>query len=349
MRIPIVLLFLFSSLNLFSQFDHINVFKSQEGEELFESLNETYKPAFVLGFGPARDVMFAEIDSKNNVLTCVYTGHAITLDPNEDPTVSAYMDGSPDGINTEHTWPQSKGAESGEAKSDMHHLYPTRSVVNSARGNDPFKEIPDGETDNWFYLNESSNTIPSSNINLYSEDVNLGFEPREDHKGNVARAMFYFYTMYRDEAVAASPDFFELQREVLCDWHWQDPVDEVEWERNQKIAVHQDGKVNPFILDCSLAARMYCDQIDAACALVDNENIEVSSPKVFPNPSKGECTIDWESKRYKVLLTNSTGQVLSLGEGKDKTIVELPKTSGIYFLTISTDQENRFTIKLVNQ
>ena len=40
-------------------------------------------------------------------------------------------------MNTEHTWPQSKGA-TGAAKSDLHHLFPTDSKANSIRGNHPF-------------------------------------------------------------------------------------------------------------------------------------------------------------------------------------------------------------------
>ena len=69
------------------------------------------------------------------------------------------------------------------------------SITVPARADFPFAEIPDNETDTWYYLTLTLNTIPSSNIDLYSERRNGFFEPREDHKGNVARAMFYFYTM----------------------------------------------------------------------------------------------------------------------------------------------------------
>ncbi len=349
MKILGILSMLLISFQAIGQYDHQEVFKGMEGEQLFEALKDNYKPDFVLDFGSARDTLFAVVYAEDNILTCVYTGHSLEMDPNEDPTTNVYMNGDPNGINTEHTWPRSKGADVGNAKSDMHHLYPTRSIVNSARGNDPFAEIPDGETDKWYVLDETSTTIPTSNISDYSEDKHLCFEPREDHKGNVARAMFYFYTMYRNEALASGPDFFDIQRETLCDWHWQDPVDEKEWIRNQKIAEYQDDKLNPFILDCSLAARLYCPEIDNACAILDNENIKKSSPKIFPNPSNGRCTVDWQGEHYNILIADAQGRVLQLSQGQDKTELNMPQSKGIYFLSIATDENNRFTIKLVNE
>ena len=88
--------------------------------------------------------------------------------------------------------PQSRGAENGYAKSDMHHLYPTRVDVNSDRGSFPFAEIDDNRTESWYYLNQTRGSIPSTNIDLYSEKQGSRFEPREDHKGDVARSMFLF-------------------------------------------------------------------------------------------------------------------------------------------------------------
>jgi endonuclease I len=176
------------------------------------------------------------------------------MDPTQDPNTWAYNNG----IDTEHTWPQSKGAM-GQARSDMHHLYPTRREVNSSRGSDPFAEIPDAETDRWFRKNQMLTSIPTSNIDEYSEkdDIASLFESREDHKGNVARAMFYFYTMYKQEANSADPTFFPLQKDILYDWHRTDPVDSLESARTSLIATYQEGIKNPFIIDSSLVRRAY--------------------------------------------------------------------------------------------
>jgi endonuclease I len=103
---------------------------------------------------------------------------------------------------------------------------------------------------------EQSNA-PDQQIDHYSESTGEQFEPRENRKGDIARAVFYFYTIYRQEALEADPLFFQIQRETLLLWHQLDPADEQEIARTQTIARHQDGKPNPFVIDPTLAERLY--------------------------------------------------------------------------------------------
>ena len=295
------------------------VFPELEEEELRVAVKDSYKPTVVLPFGVARDTMFARIDARNDSLTCVYTGHTIYLNPDLDPTEAAYMNGSSNGINTEHTYPQAFGAGSGNPRADMHHLFPTRSPVNTARGNLPFGEIPDNQTDTWFYLNQESSSIPGNQIDLYSEISDNHFEPREDHKGDVARAMFYFYLMYTAEANAGNPTFFEAQRSTFCEWHFNDPVSEKEWNRTWGIARYQDDKPNPFVLDCSVAARLYCTEFEANCAATPTDEIDQSQPFQLegnlPNPFSEATTIRYslrEAFNVKLILFNTLGQVMTI-------------------------------------
>ncbi len=65
-------------------------------------------------------------------------------------------------------------------------------------------------------MSQSQSSIPPNNIDEYSESETAYFEPREDRKGDIARSMFYFYTMYSE---VADDDFFEGQQEVLKIWH----------------------------------------------------------------------------------------------------------------------------------
>ncbi|GLR16561.1 endonuclease [Portibacter lacus] len=250
------------------QYQQTRLFPGAEGDELIEMVLENYKSEIVFfDYGKARDTMFRNVYAVNDSLKCVYSGHTLYLDPNEDPTTFVYMEGSANGINTEHSYPRSKGAGSGNAESDMHHLYPTRSKVNEVRSNSPFGEIPDASTDTWFYKNQAISSIPTQNIDKYSEYKSGVFEPREDFKGNIARAMMYFYTMYKDAADAADPDFFWDMLPTLCEWHFQDPVDSAEYVRTNLIAKWQEYP-NPFILDCSLASRSYCSITNEACELL---------------------------------------------------------------------------------
>lgn len=267
---------------------HIDVFPELTGNELLSEVIQEYKPAFVLPYDEARDTLFGSVDNIGDSLECIYSGHKIYLPPNEDPTTAAYLNGSNNGINTEHTYPQSMWSGGNSPKSDMHHLFPTRAGVNNARGSDPFGDIADNFTDTWFYKDMETSSIPSPDvINLYSEDTNSFFEPREASKGNIARAMFYFYTMYRNEANAISSAFFQNQLPTLCQWHEDDPVDFNESVRNWRVSVHQQNKPNPFILDCSLASRAnYCSGINDYCEwVVSQEEISLeNSITLFPNP-----------------------------------------------------------------
>ncbi|MCB0276923.1 MAG: endonuclease, partial [Calditrichaeota bacterium] len=214
-----------------------------------------YKPVTIYNYDDARDTLFSKIDKFGDSLRCVYSGYTIYLDPNADPTTYA----SANDIDTEHTYPQSKGAASGNARSDMHHLFPARSQVNSSRSNNPFGDINDNETDTWYRKDTALTVIPSSKIEEYAEkdnDLDL-FEVREDHKGNTARAFFYFYTMYQSEAESADPAFFGLQKDALYTWHQQDSANPAEITRTWAIAAYQEGLPNPFILDSTLVRRAF--------------------------------------------------------------------------------------------
>ena len=201
------------------------------------------------------------------------------------------MNGSPDGINLEHSYPRSKGADeddgNGNGFSDLHHLFPTRVAVNSARGNSPFLEIPDSLTTSWFYLNQEQSTIPIIDTALFSERTNDTFEPREAFKGNIARAIFYFFTIYNENALAADSTFFAQQQETLCDWHVQDPIDSIEQVRTFRIAGFQDSIPNPFILDSTLAHRTFCDPLPVALP------VTLSHFNVFKNNKQVE--LNWQT------------------------------------------------------
>ncbi len=256
---------------------HRPVHPDLSGDRLLSALVDDYKPQHVLDYRSARELMYTSIYNENDSVRCVYSGYSLYLPPDDNNPVGHLLKfGSLKGIITEHTYPRSKGAKDGNAKSDMHHLFPARLGVNISRLNHPFGEIPDQLTESWYYLDEREKEIPQKHIEWYSEKGDDVFEPREDHKGNVARAIFYFYAMYKDEALNEDPEFFELQRPTLCQWHYQDPVDQKEWDRTFMIAEYQDGKPNPFVLDCSLVARTYCRETLGQCS---NQILDTSLDK----------------------------------------------------------------------
>lgn len=214
-----------------------------------------------LGYSAARTQMYSFVDvAADNRVYGVYSGYS-------EPKSSTTSIGS---INCEHTIPQSFFNENEPLRSDIFHLYPTHSTPNSARSNYPFTDIVDTQTRTWYGVTASntlisSGTIPSTNKDFYSESGTSYFEPREDHKGNVARSIFYFFTMYDLSGYGKSIESLVLNGdiELLYQWHLQDPVDDWERQRNDRIEQVQ-GNRNPYIdypglvcsawgFDCSLS------------------------------------------------------------------------------------------------
>lgn len=216
------------------------------GEALIQELRAQFSPSQTLSYGRARTLMFSDIDNVNGSVELVYTGELFRTSGVPNANI----------VNTEHTWAQSKfsGSGSNAMKTDLHHLYPTYNPTNGARGNKPFADIDDYQTKKWWNSFRPIRSMPRYNIDEYSESTNQLFEPREKHKGNVARSMFYFYTIYGNRSI--DKRWFRPQIPTLLRWHQQDPVDTTERLRSAEIAAAQ-GNENPYVTHPELVARAF--------------------------------------------------------------------------------------------
>ena len=244
------------------------------GGALVAALRADYTPERTLGYDRARDLLFAYEMRTVGHLRDPYTGYELVLPPG-DPSTVAFENG----INTEHTWPQSKGARDEPLRSDMHHLYPVRDNVNSSRGNLPYGDVPDDRAEAWYSLDASQSKPPATHRERWSERGVGHWEPRDDDKGNVARAVFYVYTVYEarvdDDGGAA---FFAEMRPTLLTWNRLDPPDASETNRSAWIATQQ-GTPNPFVLDPTLADRAYGASVSGA---------DIPTPPIYdPAPPRG--------------------------------------------------------------
>ena len=190
-----------------------------------------YKQVSV-GYEAARKIMFGELDklqdSKGTYVLDVYCGKKFYFQNLEE------VGSMHDRVNIEHTWPQSKfnsGFPKDIQKSDMHHLYLTDSQANSTRGNTPFGFINSDED------RTGGEGCRNSRMGLINEIE--AYTPPAPHRGNVARALFYF-SMHYDLAISKSEEV------TLRRWHNEDPVDLAELIRHEKIARHQKIR-NPFV------------------------------------------------------------------------------------------------------
>ena len=201
-----------------------------------------------LGYDGARRRMYGNCDNQGGFVTCAYGGYVQAHTPNSTAT-SIQIPANGRIINAEHTVPQSFFSQNAPMVSDMCHLFPTYETWNSNRGNYPFSEIPDAQTTKWQrQIDAATTSIPMSNIDEYSEFKPNTFEPREIQKGNTARAIFYFYTMYETQmnTTYSHPITDVCNIQTLYNWHIQDPVTAADIARNDCIKAGQ-GNGNPYI------------------------------------------------------------------------------------------------------
>lgn len=136
-------------------------------------------------------------------------------------------------LNCEHTWPQSRfnpRENKAKQKGDLHHLFPSDKRANSTRGNLPFGDVAGGHP---------LRGCPESSRGYDLNNNTSSFEPPQSHKGNVARALFYFSIRYKISIPKG-------EEEYLRKWNRLDPVDRDELSRNNRIEEIQ-GNRNPFI------------------------------------------------------------------------------------------------------
>ena len=144
--------------------------------------------------------------------------------------------------NKEHLWPVSRlphtDREGISEGSDLFNLRACNSSINSSRGN-----------------------------NYYSEEGDSGYFPNEDkgdHRGDVARSIFYMGLKYESLGlrVVENPRYdkgniFEMGKlSTLLKRNEEDPVDEFETQRNNRIYEYQ-GNRNPFVDYPELADKIY--------------------------------------------------------------------------------------------
>jgi hypothetical protein len=210
-----------------------------KGKELFLALHKftgrNYKEK---DYREAKSYMYDHIDNRNGKVFTVYSGLFIKktgyryLENNDENG-----DGiSEDFVNCEHVWPQSKFDKELPMVSDVHHLLPSLSKPNGVRSNYAFGIVDEDEVEY-----ETS----------YGSEFGCGlFEPADSVKGNIARAMMYFYTRYHNREIfhkTYSADEFWFDRiPQFLKWHEIDPPDDWEKSRNDAIERYQ-GNRNPFI------------------------------------------------------------------------------------------------------
>jgi deoxyribonuclease I len=191
---------------------------------LKSALFEIVKDHRSLGYNKARGALLKVPTLTPGIpLECVYSGRIVEPDGTT----------TPGDFNTEHSWPQSMGANSEPARSDLHHLFPVDARTNGARGNYPFGVVT------CLHDETACNFENNGSALGRTAQGQLAFEVRPKKRGDIARAQFYFSVRYK----RSIPPNVEL---VLREWDHEDPIDAEEQMRNDSIERQQNNR-NPFV------------------------------------------------------------------------------------------------------
>lgn len=202
----------------------------------------------------SRTAMFSTIDDYNtdDTIECVYTGRKVytTGIPSVNP---------PQSMNTEHTFPQGFFNQEEPMRSDVHHLYPTDETSNNRRNNFDFGIVVSNIT--W----EGGGSKLGNN-----SSGSVVFEPRDVHKGNVARCLFYFLIRYQNYGGYMDA----VQENVLRQWNISDTVDAKELFRENGIETFQNNR-SPFVDHPE-----FIDRIKSTFSVIPN----ISRPEISASP-----------------------------------------------------------------
>lgn len=204
-----------------------------------------------------------------------------------------------DCYNREHIIPQSSFGSSYPMQSDIHHVIPTDGRVNNFRGNLPFGNVA---TANFTSLNGSKRG--SSAMPGYSGTV---FEPIDEFKGDIARAILYFATRYQNtvdgytsfDMFNGTNDqvFYPWAIDVLLDWHNNiDPVDQRERDRNNAAYKFQVN-ANPFV-DHPEYANLIWNPVP------DTEAPEDILDLLASNPTDNSIELSWSIPNDNIAVTS---------------------------------------------
>ncbi len=163
-------------------------------------------------------------------------------------------DSENDCYNREHLFPQGFFDKNYPMRSDVHHVIPSDGYVNNRRSNYQFGEV---SSPTWTSNNGSK--VGPNTFGSYNGTV---FEPIDEFKGDIARALLYFAVRYENNwndsgwdphtatnnpLNGTSGQFYEdWYIDLLLDWHANDPVVQAEIDRNN-AAYNFQGNANPFV------------------------------------------------------------------------------------------------------
>jgi len=144
-------------------------------------------------------------------------------------------------------WPNDNNGRELTEYNDLHNLFPANQVSgNAVRSNLPFGEIVGTPT----YVSPTG--LGKKGLNASGVEV---WEPRDEQKGDLARALFYMCAAYNGLRSNTWTLPTNQDQAVLKKWHFQDLPDNWEIARHEFIASLQNNR-NPFVDSVNFVCRI---------------------------------------------------------------------------------------------
>lgn len=237
------------------------------------------------------------------------------------------------GMNKEHGIPQSWwGGGTTGIGADLHHVMPSDATANSNKSNYGMGVVTDvnPKTSNGCIKVGKGTAGNNGTVQLW--------EPADNWKGDFARIYFYIVTAYEEKSLVQQqgansmmnntyPKLQQWAYELYIKWSREDPVDDLERQRNETVYGIQ-GNRNPFIDFPGLERYIWGDHKTQPVDLVN-----------YVSPDGGETQIDATARfaqdtRYLIVgdtcwqqvITNSNGQVTY--QSSDAAVAEVNATTG---------------------
>lgn len=277
-----------------------------------------------------------EAEGDSSSIICIYTRHNIK----KSAHVGSY---SWDTWNREHIWTQTAYPNS---KTDNHNIFACEGQINNTRNNKAYKE---------FNHNVTSPVTEFGHTTDCYTDANW-FEPPDEGKGEVARAVLYgvVYYNYTMTNMVDKP-------ETLVKWHLEHPVSNRDIFRNNTVYGLQ-GNRNPFVDKPDLVCRVWGDtneQTKALCAnapvipddpdpvdtiSLDRTSATLNVGQTLKLVATASGNVSWKSNNNAVATVSSSGLVTAVATGSATITATCGSAQATCVVTISKTQSGEDSV-----
>lgn len=309
---------------------------SASSPSFLSSLSALINPHTVISYTNYKTTVMTQFEIRDttegrSLVVCSYTGERKIFDDPFDWTTVGYSREH----TFSHSWMPTYPADGNPAKpeySDQHNLYPVnQNNANSPRSNHPMGIV----TGNVLHTYLEGKTGYNGSQIVY--------EPRDEQKGNAARAMFYMATAYN----GIGGNNWHLptgqDQEILKTWHMNDLPDNYEIARNEYI-FSQQGNRNPYVDSVRYACYVNfanMSYITTGCeGLGINEELLQRNLVLFPVPATTDLYVQVNGTQilsYKIV--SLAGQTIEKNANLTLDVLKLNTSdfkAGTYLIEVET-------------